>query len=174
MTQPTRQSRVVVSIRVPCSPIQAFDVFTDEIGEWWQDSELFRLTPRSPGVMAFEAPTQDKPGRLIERLGAGKVFEIGEVRTWERGERLVVNWRQASFGPEHATEVEVRFEAVGTETRVTVEHRGWDSVPQSHVARHGHPLPLFLQRQGEQWKAGLARITKMVSEKYLSRGGNGR
>ena len=35
------------------------------------------------------------------------------------------------------THVEVRFEAVGEETRVTVEHAGWDSVPAAHVARHG-------------------------------------
>ena len=47
-------SRVVVSIRVPCSPVQAFDIFTQEIGDWWADSTLFRFTPRSPGQLAFE------------------------------------------------------------------------------------------------------------------------
>jgi hypothetical protein len=157
-------SRVVVSIRVPCSPIQAFEVFTGEIGDWWVDSELFRLTPRSPGVMAFEPPdTSGKGGRLIERLPNGKTFEVGPVRVWSPGERLVVGWRQATFGPEQATELEVRFEPVGAETRVTVEHRGWDSVPQEHVARHGFPLPLFLQRQGEQWRAGLENIRKKTS-----------
>lgn len=53
-------SRVVVSIRVPCSPIQAFEVFTDEIGEWWSDNELFRFTPRSPGKLAFEPPPMSR------------------------------------------------------------------------------------------------------------------
>jgi hypothetical protein len=152
-------SRVVVSIRVPCSPLQAFATFTEEIGEWWADSELFRLTPRSPGVMAFEPPGHSaQGGRLIERLPDGKAFEVGPVRVWTPGERLVVGWRQATFGPDHATEVEVRFEAVGDDTRVTVEHRGWDSVPQEHVARHGFPLSLFQQRQAEQWRAGLERL----------------
>lgn len=164
MTSPRNGSRVIVSIRVPCSPVQAFEVFTEEIGDWWADSELFRFTPRSPGKLAFEPPGDDGcGGRLIERLPTGKTFEVGAVREWLPGERLVVGWRQATFGPGHATEVEVRFEPVGAETRVTVEHRGWSSVPQDHVARHGFPLPLFQQRQGEQWRAGLERLRSRMA-----------
>ena len=53
---------------------------------------------------------------------------------------------------DQATEVDVRFEAVGAETRVTVEHRGWDSIPQKHVARHGFELMLFQRRLGEYWR----------------------
>jgi hypothetical protein len=163
-------SRVVVSIRVPCSPIQAFEVFTEEIADWWQDSELVRVTPHSPGVMAFEPPAADGTGgRLVEKLKNGKVFEIGDVRAWTPGELLVVGWRHAAFGPEHATEVEVRFEPAGfpegAETRVTVEHRGWDSVPQSHVARHGFPLPFFYQQLGDQWKAGLGRLGRIALQR---------
>lgn len=152
-------SRVIVSIRVPCSPVQAFDIFTQEIGSWWADSELFRFTPRSPGVLQFEPPDPSGAGgRLIERLPNGKTFEVGPIRLWERGERLVVGWRQATFGPEHATEVDVRFEAVGAETRVSVAHSGWDTVPEEHLARHGFPLQFTNQRQGEQWRAGLERL----------------
>jgi hypothetical protein len=156
-------SRVVVSIRVPCDPPSAFAFFTDEIGEWWADSPLFRFTPRSPGALAFEPPGADGPGRLVERLANGKVFEIGPVRVWQPGERLVLGWRHASFGPDHATEVDIRFEPVGSETRVTVEHRGWDSVPQAHLARHGFPLQLTNQRQGEQWRAGLERLKALAA-----------
>jgi hypothetical protein len=155
---------VVVSIRVPCSPLQAFDIFTDEIGAWWINNNLFRFTPRGPGTPTFEAPDGDgHGGRLVERLPDGKAFEIGAVRHWAPGERLIVGWRHATFGPEHATEVEVRFEPIGAETRVTVEHRGWDSVPQDHAARHGFPLPFLYQRQGEQWRAGLNRLRLRVA-----------
>lgn len=158
-------SRVVVSLRIAVTPREAFDAFTGEIGQWWVDNPLFRLTPRSPGVMEFEPPdATGKGGRLVERLPTGKTFEVGDVRVWLPGEKLVVGWRQASFGPDHATEVEIRFEPVGTETRVTVEHRGWDSVPQEHVARHGHPLPLFQQRLGENWRAGLARLALLFTD----------
>jgi hypothetical protein len=157
-------SRVIVSIRVPCSPIAAFEAFTLEIGEWWAPSDMFKFTPRGPGVLAFEPPDVDGAGgRLVERLPSGKVFEVGDVRAWTPGERLVVGWRQATFGPGHATEVEVKFEPVGAETRVTVEHRGWDSVPQDHVARHGFPLPLFQQYQGAQWRAGLGALAQQTA-----------
>jgi len=57
-----------------------------------------------------------------------------------------------------ATEVEVTFEAVGEETRVTVSHVGWDSVPQAHVAKHGFPETVFLARHGEWWRALLERM----------------
>jgi hypothetical protein len=53
----------------------------------------------------------------------------------------------------------VRFEAVGGETRVTVEHRGWDSIPQKHVARHGFALMLFQRRLGEFWRRLLGNLS---------------
>lgn len=145
-------------------------MFTEEIGAWWADSSFFRFTPRSPGKLAFEPPgTDGEGGRLIEQLPNGKVFEIGPVRAWTPGERLVFAWRHASFGPGHATEVEVRFEPVGNETRVSVEHRGWDSLPQAHVARHGFPLQATNQRQGEQWRAGLERLRMSAAATFPPR-----
>ena len=142
-------SRVLVALRVPASPDRAFAAFTADIGLWWRPNRMFNFTPRSPGVLAFEP---GEGGRLTETLPTGKVFEIGRVRAWEPPHRLVFGWRQATFSPDQDTEVEVRFEAVGNETRVTVEHRGWDSVPATHVARHGFPNAVFLQRHGEWWR----------------------
>lgn len=156
-------SRVIVSLRVAATPQRAFDAFTQEIGAWWAYTDAFRFTPRSPGVMAFEPPDQNgRGGRLTETLPNGKVFEVGDIRAWTPGERVVVGWRQATFGPDHATEVEIRFEPVGKETRITVEHRGWDSVPQEHVARHGFPLTLFQQQQGRHWQILLASLSSRI------------
>lgn len=146
-------SRVLVSLRVKASPERAFDVFTREIGLWWRPNELFRFTPRSPGVVAFEPGLG---GRFTETLPNGKVFEIGRITAWEPGHRLAFTWRQATFAPEQMTDVEVRFEPVGDETRVTVEHRGWDSVPPEHVARHTMADNVFLRRHGEWWQELLA------------------
>ncbi len=156
-------ARVVVSMTVAADAARAFNAFTTEISQWWMDNPLFRFTPRSPGELAFEPPDSNgEGGRLVERLTSGKVFEVGRVSAWEPGRRLVVGWRCATFGPDHATEVEVRFEPVGTKTRVTVEHRGWDTVPQDHAARHGFPLPLFQQRLGEFWRGGLGRMAQLA------------
>ena len=97
-------------------------------------------------------------GRLYTKFADGQEFEIGRVSVWEPGRRLVFNWRQASFSPEQSTEVEVSFEAVGDQTRVSVEHRAWDTIPRTHVARHGFPENATLQRVAEWWQVSLAAL----------------
>jgi uncharacterized protein YndB with AHSA1/START domain len=141
-------SRVLVALRVKASPERAFDVFTQEIGSWWQPNGLFQFTPHGSGRLAFEP---GPAGRLVEQQPDGAAFEIGRIRVWDRPSRLVFGWRQASFAPDQMTEVHVHFEAVGKETRVTVEHFGWDGIPQEHAARHGFPLDALQMRLAEWW-----------------------
>lgn len=153
-------SAVILSLRVRATPRRAFEVFTGNIAEWWRPNGLFQLTPRGDGVLRFE-PGQN--GRLVTTLPNGQEFEIGRISTWAPGERLAFTWRQASFTPDQNTHVEVRFEAVGEETRVTVEHRGWDSIPQDHAARHDFPLQAFQMRQAEHWRVLLAQLGEVLS-----------
>jgi uncharacterized protein YndB with AHSA1/START domain len=153
-------SRILVALRVRASPERAFDAFVRDIGAWWRPNPIFPFTPREPGRLSFEPGPN---GRLIETRGGGKVFEIGRITAWERPDRLAFGWRQAAFAPDQGTNVEVRFEAAGEETRVTVEHRGWDSVPAAHVARHGFPSDVFLRRHGEWWQILLASFDALVS-----------
>ncbi len=152
-------SRVLVALRIRATPERVFEAFTREVGLWWKPNMLFSFTPRSPGVLAFEPGVG---GRFTETLASGKVFEIGRIRVWEPPHRLVFGWRQATFAAGQDTEVEVSFTPVGEETRVTVEHRGWDAVPQQHVARHGFPDTLFLRRHAEWWQVLLASIKEHV------------
>ena len=159
-------SRVLVSLRVSATPERAFGVFVDDIGAWWRPNGLFRFTALSPGVLAFEPRLG---GRFTETSGTGEVFEIGRITVWEPGLRVAFTWRQASFTPEQVTRVEVRFEPVGDETRVTVEHFGWDTVPQEHVARHGFPDAIFLRRHAEWWQSLLAAMARSVSMTGLRR-----
>ena len=153
-------SKVYVALRVKATPERAFAAFTEEIGAWWRPNTMFQTTPRPPGRLAFE-PGED--GRLTETLASGKVFEIGKVLAWQPPERLVFSWRQASFPPDLHTEVEVRFEAVGDETRVSVEHRGFHLVPTDSAARHGFPDRLLLTRLGEWWQEQLRSIRDTVA-----------
>jgi len=145
-------SKVYVALRVKATPERAFAVFTEEIGAWWRPNGLFQTTPRAPGRLAFE------DGRLIETLANGKVFEIGRVLAWEPPEKLVFSWRQANFPPDLHTEVEVRFEAVGDETRVSVEHRGFHQVPAGSAARHGFPDHALLARLADFWRAQIRAV----------------
>lgn len=142
-------SSVLVSLRVAAAPQRAFEVFTQEIGAWWRPSGLFQLTPRGDGELRFEG---EEGGRLIAALPNGKQFEIGRISAWVPGERVAFTWRQATFAADQLTQVEVRFEPVDEETRVTVEHRGWDAIPQDHAARHGFPLAVVQMRQAEHWR----------------------
>lgn len=141
-------SKVYVALRVKAAPSRAFAAFVGEIGAWWRPNGLFQTTPRAPGVLAFEP---GEGGRLTETLASGKVLEIGRIRVWDPPHRLVFSWRQANFPPELSTEVEVRFEAVGEETRVSVEHRGFDQVPEG-AARHGFPDKVLLMRLADWWR----------------------
>lgn len=151
-------SKVYVALRVRASPERAFRAFVEEIGAWWRPSGLFQTTPRAPGLIAFEP---GEGGRLTETLANGKVFEIGRITVWEPPGRLVFGWRQANFPPELTTEVEVCFEAVGEETRVSIEHRGFHQVPAG-AARHGFPDQALLSRLAEYWRDQIASLSQRL------------
>ena len=145
-------SKVFLALRVPADPLRTFEVFTQEIALWWQPSGLFRVSDAGDGRLAFEP---GPGGRLFTTFDDGSTFEIGRVSIWDPGKRLVFAWRQANFPGEQSTEVEVCFEAVGDETRVSIEHRAWDTIPQRHAARHGFPEAATLQRAADWWRGSL-------------------
>jgi hypothetical protein len=103
--------RVTVTTVVRTDPATAFRLFTDEIDAWWKRGPRYRL---HDGRMRFGA------GRLLEGDTA-----VGRVLAWEPGIRLQLALDTWPFERGEGTEVEVRFEAIGDGTRVTVEHRGW-------------------------------------------------
>lgn len=152
-------SKVYVAMRVRATPERAFAAFVDEIGAWWRPSTLFQTTPRA-GVLSFE---RGEGGRLVETREGGKVFEIGKIHAWEPPRRLVFSWRQANFPLDLHTEVEVGFEAVGDETRVSIEHRGFDQVPRTSAARHGFPDAALLLRLSEYWRGQLTALGERIS-----------
>jgi len=118
------------AVEVPCDPDAAFEVFTAQIGTWWRRGTRYWNDAAGGKELRFEPYVG---GRLVEvhDLETGEGFEIGRVLAWEPGKRLVFTWRQDDWGPSEFTEVEVRFEAAGNGTRVTVEHGGWDRVPSA-------------------------------------------
>ena len=103
--------RVVVTTVVRTDPATAFQLFTDAVDAWWKRGPRYRS---GEGAVRFES------GQLFEGERS-----IGRVLAWEPGARLLLEWSAAPFDPGERTEVEIRFEAIGDGTRVTVEHRGW-------------------------------------------------
>lgn len=151
---------MLVALRVDAPADVAFRVFTEEIGDWWRPNGLFqfsdsRFSDGQTGRLHLECHLQ---GRLVETYPDGSSFVIGTVRAWEPGHHLVLSWRHASFRPDQETEVHVRFEPVDAQTRVTVEHLGWSTIPRGHAARHGFPLEPFQRRLAEHWQVLLGSM----------------
>jgi uncharacterized protein YndB with AHSA1/START domain len=143
--------RVLVATRVPCEPAEAFTRFTAEIGEWWQPNDLFQFSEGRTGTLAFESR---EGGRLIETYDDGTAFVVGVIRTWAPPRLLVLSWRYASFSPDLSTELHVIFEPTGPgQTRVTVEHYGWEAIPSDHASRHNFPVATFQLRFAEWWRS---------------------
>ena len=140
-----------MSVLVKVDPATAFALFTEDVDAWWKRGPVYRFSGgQKTGVIRFEPGVG---GRLVEVCDdpPGETYEIGRVLAWEPAKRLVFEFRPTNFEAGQCTEVEVRFEAVGDATRVSVEHRGWDSVPPDHPARHGLSEPEFGQMRGSWW-----------------------
>ena len=150
---------VIVSLRIGAPPLRVFEAFTQEIAAWWVPGRMFVLTAQGDGTLRFEP---GEGGRLVSVLADGSAFEVGRITVWQPGERLCLTWRQESFAEGQCTMLDVRFEAVGDETRVTVEHQGWDGIPQAHAARHGFPLLVFQRHLVDHWRILLKSLSAEV------------
>jgi uncharacterized protein YndB with AHSA1/START domain len=119
------------SIRVERSPEISFKVFCEEIGQWWPKGPSFggkRLTD-----MCIEGRVG---GRFYEQYEDGTEFDIGRVTAYQPPTVVAFTWRAPSW--DEATQVEVRFIAEGTGTRVELEHRGWEKDAKISDARKSY------------------------------------
>jgi uncharacterized protein YndB with AHSA1/START domain len=124
-------ARVTTFVQV--SPLDAFEVFTQEVDLWWRRGPRFR-GGGPDSELVFE---EDERGRCLIERGKDGTFELGRVQVWEPGKRLVLDYRLRNFAEGESTTVEVRFEAFASGTRVVLEHRGWENIREGHPARHG-------------------------------------
>ena len=154
-------AKIMVSIRLKVAPAVAFDLFTRKVDDWWRKGPKYRMGPQ--GRLRFEP---GEGGRLIEIYdeAAGELFEIGRILVWRPGERLVFEWRLPNFTADQSTEVDIGFTAVEGGTRLTLEHRGWDSLPPDHPARHGMNDSLFLLTNARWWEDHFAALRGAADE----------
>jgi len=151
---------ITVSTLVAVDPGTAFEVFTSDVDAWWRRGIAYRVEGEGASTMRFEPGVG---GRLVEVFGEppGELFEFGRIEVWEPGRRLVFDWRGPNFEPGQKTRVEVRFEAVGEGTRVTVEHSGWDGLPRDHPVRHRLPDGAFARMWGGWWSRQLGALRQL-------------
>ena len=151
--------RVCVTTSVGADPHTAFRIFTEEVDAWWRRGPANRFGGAREGRLRFEPGVG---GRLVEAFGdaPGDLYEVGRVRVWEPGARLVFEFRALAFEPGESTEVEVRFEADAGGTRVTLEHRGWGALRAGHPARHGLEGPALEGMLGLWWAEQLLGLRR--------------
>ena len=115
---------------VPAGAEVAFAVFTDEIGTWWP-VEL------GHSVFGAGADVSLRDRQVVETSPDGEQAVWGTIVDWEPPRRLRMTWHPG-HGPDQATEVEVRFEPVGDQTLVTLEHRGWERMADPWGTRRAY------------------------------------
>jgi uncharacterized protein YndB with AHSA1/START domain len=113
------------TMNVQAPPDVAWRVFTEKMGTWWP------LTAYKIGkVAAVDAIVEPRVGgRWYERGEDGSTCQWGSVLAWEPPARLVLSWDITAdwqYDPALKTEIEIRFIAEGSSTRVELEHRGLD------------------------------------------------
>jgi len=120
---PMEPIRLSATVHRPTA--EAFRLFTEGIGEWWPSNRGYSFGGGRFKDVCLEPIAG---GRLYERYTDGEEFEVGRVLTCEPPKRIVFTWKGRWPEP---TEVEVRFTPVGSDTRVDLEHRGWERLGAS-------------------------------------------
>ena len=114
------------TVTVQTTPDQAFEVFTARIDRWWPKTHNIGTAPiRETIIEPFVG------GRWYTKCEDGTDVVVGHVRVWQPAERFVVGWEiNAQWKPDArvalSSEVEVRFLAEGSGTRVELEHRNFE------------------------------------------------
>lgn len=110
-----------MSITVPLSAREAFDLFTRDIAHWWPLRD-HSVTREEGATCGFEGGAN---GQLVEIAGNGTRHVWGVVQVWEPGERLVVSWHPGRSA-DTAQRLEVRFVGEASHCRVELEHSDWE------------------------------------------------
>jgi uncharacterized protein YndB with AHSA1/START domain len=155
--------RATVTVFVAVSPEDAFDVFTKEIDLWWRKGPKFRIAGRHRGQLHFEGGVGGRMFETFDTSTASQTIQVGRITAWEPPARLEFEWRGVNFEPHEKTVVEVRFEAIGRGTNVTVQHRGWSSLPDDHPVRHGKVGADFVRAIGMWWAELMTSLREHVA-----------
>jgi uncharacterized protein YndB with AHSA1/START domain len=147
-----------VTVEVP--PGDAFAAFTDGIGTWWPPELTWS------GALLERVAIEPRAGGFCHEIGSGGMrLDWGRVATWEPPSRLAFSWqigpdRVPEVNPARASQVEVRFEAEGTDrTRVSVVHGGWE--------RHGEAGAAYREQldRDATWPRVLDAFAQVVARR---------
>ncbi len=110
------------TITVKAGADQAFVVFAERMGRWWNKGHSINSSPLQDVIL------EPRPGgRWYERGEDGSECQWGHVIEWDPPRRLLLAWQLNAawkFDPSLITELEITFSPLGPdETKVDLEHR---------------------------------------------------
>lgn len=158
MTTETSATAITTSIEVNAPVEEAFKVFTEDIGSWW-----------NPDHHIIEAPLERM---VFEPRVGGHIYDIGtdgsecrwaRVLVYEPPSRLVFSWDinlqwKREPDPSRTSEVCVTFQPTDADkTLVTLEHSG--------LERHGEGWEKMHGAVGspDGWPAGMERLAARLT-----------
>ncbi len=150
MSAPSGDS-AAATVFVAISQEDAFEVFTEEIDQWWRHGRKYRIAGRHPGRLVIQGGLGGRLFESVELPSGPKTFEVGSIVAWDPPRRFEMEWRGVNFREHEKTFVEVTFAPSGRGTLVTVRHRGWSALPDEHPARHGLTGAPFARMIGTWW-----------------------
>lgn len=109
------------SVTVARGVDEAFKLFTQGMATWWP-FEGHSIGEERVKDLVFEPK---EGGRLYEVWEDGSQYHWAMITAYEAPNRFVLSWMPNPERPA-PTEIEVRFIADGSGTRVELEHRKWE------------------------------------------------
>jgi hypothetical protein len=138
---------------VRCSPGRCFNVFTQEINDWWHPAYA------PPGLTEVRLGTI-AGAPCYMRIADGSAYQWGTTTVWET-HHYAMDFTLAQ-DPDHPSRIDVRFEdsPLG-ETRMVFSHGGWTAGNVAGRARFSE-WPILLDRfvalaEGRELPPGLPR-----------------
>jgi len=119
------------TVSVDCAVEEAFRVFTADALSWWPVES--HSIHQSVSEIVFEPHVG---GEVYEVSEAGERGHWATVLQWDPPSRLVLAWNILEREGD-LTELEVRFVPENGQTRVELEHRGWENVELDAQTKRG-------------------------------------
>lgn len=155
-TQAAETAAIRRTVTVDCSVEHAFATFTERIHDWWPLG-THSIDRYETGTAAETVVFQGGAGgQVYERTKNGEELKWADVVAYEPPHRFVLAWNPTRDQNEPRTEIEVTFTDAGGETRVDLEHRGWE--------RLGDEAAEARQSYSEGWVSVLADYAEKAGE----------
>jgi len=155
---PAAVTAVRASIVVEAPAEEAFHVFTEDIGSWWNPDH--HILDGELAEMVFEPRIG---GHVLDRATDGEECRWARVLAYDPPRRFVISWDidlrwQRETDPARTSEIEVVFTPQGAErTLVELEHR--------HLERHGEGWEGMRDAVGSPggWQGGLELLAARLA-----------